>query len=50
MPSEGGSVGQILSYTHDPDEIQHEAASFEELLDASITMIASDPEELLRAY
>lgn len=49
-PSEHGSVGQIISYTHDPDEIRHEAASFEALLDASITMIASDPGELLRAY
>ena len=49
-PSEGGSVGQIISYTHDPDAMQYEAAAFEDLLEASMTMIASDPEELLRAY
>ena len=46
-PAEGGQVGQIIAFTHDPDEMTYIAASLPELLVGSLAMLASDPEEFL---
>jgi cell wall assembly regulator SMI1 len=45
-PSTKGKAGQIIAYTHDPDEISYVAADFASLLKLSIKEIAADPEEL----
>lgn len=46
-PSPGGRSGQIIAFTHDPDEMTYVAASFSELLAASLPWITAKPEELL---
>lgn len=46
-PSRVGVPGQIIAFSHDPDQLEHIAQSFELLLDDSIAAIESDPEELL---
>lgn len=49
-PSEAGNSGQIIAFTHDPDQITWVAPSFEALLVASIAEIEADPEEFLGEY
>lgn len=46
-PGEGGSVGQVIAYTHDPDEIVFVAASVGELLAVSARVFEEDGEEVL---
>ncbi len=43
-PAEQGAIGQIIAFTHDPDELSYLAPGFAELLDASGAEIAADPE------
>jgi len=49
-PSEAGTAGQIIAFTHEPDQITWVAPSFEALLVASIAEIEADPEEFLGEY
>lgn len=49
-PSEAGNSGQIIAFTHDPDQITWVAPSFEALLVASIAEIEAGPEEFLGEY
>lgn len=49
-PSETGTPGQIIAFTHDPDQITWVAPSFAALLEGSITEIEADPEEFLGEY
>lgn len=49
-PSEAGAPGQIIAFTHDPDQITWVAPSFEALLTGSIADIEADPEEFLGDY
>ncbi|MFG2632152.1 SMI1/KNR4 family protein [Streptomyces sp. NPDC048473] len=44
-PANRGALGQIIAYTHDPDEMSYIAASFEDLLEGSIAEISANPEE-----
>lgn len=44
-PQPGGTVGQIIQFTHDPDEIVWIANSLAELLPTSVAQLESDPEE-----
>jgi cell wall assembly regulator SMI1 len=44
-PSAKGKPGQIICFTHDPDQIEYVAASFEDFLGASLKTLAEDPEE-----
>lgn len=46
-PSESGTLGQIIAFTHDPDQITWVAPSFTALLTGSIAEIEADPEEFL---
>jgi len=47
VPSGTGKSGQIIAFTHDPDEIEHIAPSFANLLENSMKAIEADSEELL---
>ncbi len=47
VPSGTGKSGQIIAFTHDPDEIEHIAPSFANLLKNSMKAIKADSEELL---
>lgn len=49
-PSEAGTPGQIIAFTHDPDQITWVAPSFAALLVGSIAEIQADPEEFLGEY
>lgn len=49
-PRESGTPGQIIAFTHDPDQITWVAPSFGALLKASIDEIEADPEEFLGEY
>ncbi|HAP25378.1 MAG TPA: SMI1/KNR4 family protein [Achromobacter sp.] len=49
-PSEAGTPGQIIAFTHDPDQITWVAPSFAALLTRSIAEIEADPEEFLGDY
>lgn len=49
-PTEAGTPGQIIAFTHDPDQITWVAPSFEALLMGSIAEIEADPEEFLGEY
>jgi len=46
-PGSAGTIGQVISYTHDPDQIEFVAASFEEFLERSAEAIAVDANEYL---
>ena len=49
-PSKTGTPGQIIAFTHDPDQITWVAPSFAALLEGSITEIEADPDEFLGEY
>lgn len=49
-PGDGGTMGQIIAFTHDPDQITWVAPSFAALLTGSIVEIENDPEEFLGEY
>ncbi|EHK68092.1 SMI1/KNR4 family protein [Achromobacter arsenitoxydans] len=49
-PGKLGTPGQIIAFTHDPDQITWVAPSFEALLMGSIIEIEGDPEEFLGLY
>jgi len=49
-PSETGRAGQIIAYTHDPDEIDYVAPDFQTFLQLSLKSIKEDPEEFLEAF
>ena len=46
-PSSKGMVGQVIAFTHDPDEMTWVAGSFDEFLGQSIEALESDPEGML---
>ncbi|MFB6717821.1 MULTISPECIES: SMI1/KNR4 family protein [unclassified Streptomyces] len=46
-PTHAGTLGQIIAYTHDPDEMSYVAPSFEDLLEESIAEISAYPEEYI---
>lgn len=46
-PTEAGTPGQIIAFTHDPDKIPWVAPNFAALLMSSIVEIEADPEEFL---
>lgn len=46
-PTQEGAPGQIIAYTHDPDEMSYVAPSFEDLLEESIAEISAYPEEYI---
>ncbi len=46
-PSDAGNPGQIISFTHDPDEMQYHAASLSEFLDLCAAELDSWIEEAL---
>lgn len=49
-PSEAGTPGQIIAFTHDPDQITWVAPSFAALLTGSIADVEADPEEFLGEF
>jgi cell wall assembly regulator SMI1 len=49
-PAKRGAVGQIIAFTHDPDEISYVARSFEHFLAASLKAAKEDPEEFLQIF
>lgn len=49
-PGEAGTPGQIIAFTHDPDQITWVAPDFAALLMGSIVEIEADPEEFLGEY
>jgi cell wall assembly regulator SMI1 len=46
-PTKKGKVGQIIAFTHDPDEISYVAKDFATFLKLSMRAIAADPLESL---
>ncbi|HTA93971.1 MAG TPA: SMI1/KNR4 family protein [Polyangiaceae bacterium] len=46
-PASAGTPGQIIAFTHDPDQIEYVAQSFADLLKGSLEAIAADAEEFL---
>lgn len=46
-PAKPGKVGQIIAFTHDPDQMTYVAASFEELLKKSLPWIRKHAYDLL---
>lgn len=46
-PSSKGTVGQVIAFTHDPDEMTWVAGSFDEFLRQSIDALESDPDGML---
>jgi cell wall assembly regulator SMI1 len=49
-PTGRGTPGQVIAYTHDPDEMTYVASSFERFLAASLKTARSDPDEFLGIY
>ncbi|WP_174074044.1 SMI1/KNR4 family protein [Rhizobium rhizogenes] len=49
-PSEKGKTGQIIAFTHDPDEISYVAPDFRTFLKLSLQAIKDDPEEFLELF
>jgi cell wall assembly regulator SMI1 len=47
VPNSTGKSGQIIAFTHDPDEIEYIAPSFATLLENSMKAIKADSDELL---
>ena len=46
-PAPPGRSGQLIAFTHDPDEITYVAGSFSAYLAASLAWFEKKPEELL---
>lgn len=46
-PGAIGAAGQIIAFTHDPDEIGYVSPDFARFLDASLNAIEADPEAFL---
>jgi cell wall assembly regulator SMI1 len=46
-PGPGGRVGQVIAFTHDPDEMTYVAPSFSEFLQASLQWLEARPQDLL---
>ena len=49
-PTEEGNIGQIIAFTHDPDEISYVAPDFQTFLHHSLSSIKEDPEEFLEMF
>lgn len=49
-PAEDGVVGQIIAFTHDPDEISYVAPDFPTFLRLSLKGVQEDPEEFLEIF
>jgi cell wall assembly regulator SMI1 len=49
-PAAAGNVGQIIAFTHDPDEISYVAPDFGRFLRASLSSIQEDPEEFMGIF
>lgn len=49
-PERKGNVGQIIAYSHDPDELAYVAKWFELFLSASLKAAQSDPDEFLQLF
>ncbi|MGH6616763.1 SMI1/KNR4 family protein [Sphingomonas sp.] len=49
-PADGGTVGQIIAFTHDPDEITYVAPDFQTYLQLSLEAVWDDPEEFLEIF
>ncbi|MGI1677609.1 MAG: SMI1/KNR4 family protein [Cellvibrionaceae bacterium] len=49
-PADRGSTGQIICYTHDPDEIVYIAKDFSSYLKASLKSFKEDKQEFLGIY
>ena len=49
-PTEEGNIGQIIAFTHDPDEISYVAPDFQTFLHHSLSSIKEDPEEFLEIF
>lgn len=49
-PTTRGTPGQILAFTHDPDEISYVAPSFEQFLGSSLKAARTDPDEFLQLF
>jgi cell wall assembly regulator SMI1 len=49
-PTARGASGQIIAFTHDPDEMTYVAPSFERFLAASLKAAQEDPEEFLQIF
>lgn len=49
-PGTRGVPGQVIAFTHDPDEISYVARSFERFLAASLKAAQADPDEFLQIY
>ncbi|WP_052216249.1 SMI1/KNR4 family protein [Sphingomonas sp. ERG5] len=49
-PAEAGKVGQVIAFTHDPDEITYVAPDFETFLQLSLEAVRDDPEEFLEIF
>ena len=49
-PAEEGNTGQIIAFTHDPDEISYVAPDFQTFLHHSLSSIKEDPEEFLEMF
>lgn len=49
-PANAGKVGQIIAFTHDPDEISYVAPDFSTFLRLSLSAIKDDPEEFLEIF
>jgi len=49
-PSEVGRAGQIIAFTHDPDEISYVAPDFPTFLQQSLESIREWPEEFLEIF
>ena len=50
FPTEKGNIGQIIAFTHDPDEISYVAPDFQALLSQSSSWIQENPEEFLEIF
>jgi cell wall assembly regulator SMI1 len=49
-PAARGTPGQIIAFTHDPDEMSYVARSFEPFLSASLKAARGDPDEFLGLF
>jgi cell wall assembly regulator SMI1 len=49
-PADGGKAGQIIAFTHDPDEISYVAPDFRTFLQLSLDAVQEDPEEFLEIF
>lgn len=49
-PSARGAMGQVIAFTHDPDEMSYVAPSFDHFLRASLKFFKAEADELLSAF